>query len=152
MQMQFNFQECSLVGEITIDYKLRTNPSVCIKSSSDAFDQMKTLFTRMDYKEELFILMLNRANHVLGYSKISEGGSSGTVVDIKIVFQHALLAHASSIIVAHNHPSGNLKPSEADIVTTRKMKEAGKLLDIQVFDHLIITRSGYHSLADSGQM
>jgi len=152
MQTQINFQESSLVGEIKVDYQLRTNPSVCIKSSEDAHQQLKNLFTRIDYKEEFYILMLNSANQVLGWSKISEGGTSGTVVDIKIVFQHALLAHASSIIVAHNHPSGNLKPSQADIQITRKLKEAGIVLEIPVLDHLIITRSGYHSLADSGQM
>lgn len=152
MQTQFTIQEGSLVGEIKIDYQLRTNPSININSSEAAYQQMKALFTRIDYKEEFYILMMNRANHVLGWSKISEGGSAGTVVDMKIIFQHALLAHASSIIVAHNHPSGNQKPSEADIQITRKMKEAGKVLDIQVLDHLIITRFGYHSLADSGEM
>ncbi len=150
MQTQFNFLECSLVGEIKVDYQLRTNPSTIVKTSNDAYQQLKELFLRVDYKEEFFILLLNRSSHVLGWSKISEGGTSGTVVDIKIVFQHALLAHASSIIVAHNHPSGNLKPSQADIQITRKLVDSGKILDIPVLDHLIITRTGYHSFADCG--
>ena len=96
------------------------------------------------------MLLLNRANNSLGWVKISEGGIAGTVMDIRIILQHALLAHASSIILAHNHPSGNLKPSEQDLRITKIIKEGSKLLDIQLVDHLIITESAFYSFADDG--
>ena len=104
----------------------------------------------MERVEEFMVLCLNRANRVLGYARISSGGISGTIADPKIIFQVALKSNASSIILAHNHPSGNKQPSEADIRLTRKMKDAGVLLDLPVLDHLILTSEGYHSFADEG--
>lgn len=98
--------------------------------------------------EEFKILLLNRNNSVLGIYQISKGGVAGTVVDPKIIFSVALKSLASSIILVHNHPSSNLKPSAADIKITKQLKEAGKLLDIQVLDHLIITAESYFSFAD----
>lgn len=83
---------------------------------------------------------------------MSSGGIAGTVADPKVIFQIALLTNASGIICAHNHPSGNLKPSAGDIVLTKKLVDGGKLLEVQVLDHLIITPTGYHSMADAGQM
>ena len=104
-------------------------------------------------KEEFFILFLNRANKVLGWSRLSIGGMIGTVVDPKIVLCMALLTGANSIVVSHNHPSGNLKPSEADIKLNKQLKEAGKLLEIQLLDHLIIVPDGsFFSFADEGMM
>jgi DNA repair protein RadC len=97
--------------------------------------------------------MLNKANKVLGYSKISSGGISGTLVDPKLIFQTALKANASSIILAHNHPSGNKQPSDADTRITKKCTGAGTLLDITVLDHLIITPDDlYYSYADEGTL
>jgi DNA repair protein RadC len=98
--------------------------------------------------EEFVILCLNRANKVLGYSKISQGGLSGTVADPKVIFQVALKSNASSIILCHNHPSGNTKPSDNDIQLTKKLKKAGEFLELNVLDHLIITSDAYFSFAD----
>ena len=97
-------------------------------------------------------MLLNRANKVLGFSKISSGGTSGTLVDVKIIFQIALKSNASSIILGHNHPSGNLKPSDADIRITRTIKEAGKMMEIPLVDHLILTDENYYSFADEGMI
>lgn len=102
--------------------------------------------------EEFWILLLNRANRIVSRERISVGGVAGTVVDAKMVFQKALQQLASSIILVHNHPSGNLRPSQADLDLTKKLKNAGKVLDIQVLDHLIIAGSSYTSLADEGLM
>lgn len=104
----------------------------------------------ISYKEEFALIMLNQAKKVLGWAKISSGGASATIVDPSMIFQVALLAHADSIILVHNHPSGNLKPSSADINLTKRLKDAGKLLGIQVIDHLIITPSAYTSFMDQG--
>jgi len=89
---------------------------------------------------------------VLGITSISEGGLSGTVVDVRLILATALKAGASSMILCHNHPSGNLKPSEADYKITQKIKDAGETMDIQVLDHLIITGEAYFSFSDEGVM
>ena len=106
----------------------------------------------MNLRESFYALYLNRANKVLGDHLISLGGVSGTVVDPKCVYQVALKAHASSLIVAHNHPSGNKEPSNADLEITRKLKEAGQLLDINLLDHIILLPEGYISMADEGML
>jgi DNA repair protein RadC len=98
------------------------------------------------------VLFLNRANRVMGVYSLSHGGMTGTVADPKLVFIAALKAAACNIILAHNHPSGNLTPSSADISLTEKMVQAGKFLDINVLDHLIVTADGYLSFADDGMM
>ena len=100
--------------------------------------------------EEFWLLILNRANLVIKKEMISRGGVSGTVVDTKIIFKAAIENYASSIIISHNHPSGNLKPSEADIRITKTIKEAGKIMEIPLLDHLIITEEGFYSFADEG--
>ena len=102
--------------------------------------------------EEFWIILLNRANKVLSRHLISKGGQAGTVADPKIIFQTAIENHASSIILAHNHPSGNLKPSQADLDLTKKLRSAGTLLDIAIPDHLIFTDAHYLSFADEGLM
>ena len=98
------------------------------------------------------MLLLNRRNSVLGIVDVSIGGISGTVIDPKVVFVVALKAGASGIILAHNHPSEQLNPSQEDIKLTKKLKEGGKLLDIEVLDHLIISRDSFYSLSDNGMM
>ena len=103
-------------------------------------------------KEEFWIILLNRANRVIKKEQISSGGVSGTVADPKIIFKAALDQYASSVILIHNHPSGNLKPSQADINLTKKMKEAGNLLEIPVLDHIIFSDEGYLSFADEGML
>ena len=145
----------STVDEVSVVYHNSVPPSQRqkINSSRQAFELLRDLWNeQVDLYESFYILMLNRANKVLGYRCISTGGVSGTVVDPKSIFQTALLTNASSLILAHNHPSGNLNPSEADIKITRKLKSAGELLEINVLDHLIIADEGFYSFADEGSI
>lgn len=120
-----------------------------ITSSNDAYQIMAPILTDINH-EEFWVLFLNRSNIVLKKERISIGGISGTVVDSRIIFKKSLDLLASSIILIHNHPSGNLNPSKADISVTNRLKEGGKLLDISVLDHLILTETGYYSFADEG--
>ncbi|MBL4754237.1 MAG: DNA repair protein RadC [Flavobacteriales bacterium] len=120
-----------------------------ITSSRDAYEVLGPRLEDLSH-EEFWILLLNRANMVIGRFEISKGGISGTVADSKIIFKHALENLASAIILCHNHPSGNLQPSESDIKTTEKLKKAGMIMDILILDHIIISDSGYFSLADEG--
>ncbi|WP_207427875.1 DNA repair protein RadC [Pedobacter sp. SYSU D00535] len=120
-----------------------------ITGSRDIYQLLNRYFSDLNH-EEFWILLLNRANGVLSRHLISKGGQSGTIADPKIIFKSALENNAASIILAHNHPSGNLKPSQADISLTRKLREAGSFLDIAVLDHLIFTNSSYFSFADEG--
>jgi len=142
------------VAEVQLVYKTKVKASdrPQIKVSVDAYQilQEHWNYEIIEFIEEFKIILLNRANRVLGIIPISLGGTSGTVVDPKVVFAAAIKSASSQIILVHNHPSGNLKPSEADINLTRKLKEGGKLLDIEVLDHLIITKDGYLSLAEEG--
>lgn len=143
------------VSEIEVVYrnKVRLSERCKIHRSTDCYDLLLKVWSdKIDYCEQFYILLLNRSNTVLGISKISEGGISGTVVDPKKIFQVALKANASNLILAHNHPSGSLKPSEADERITKKLKSAGEFLEITVLDHLIITSEGYYSFADDGQL
>lgn len=122
-----------------------------ITCSRDAYNCIAPILTDLPH-EEFWILLLNRANMVMSRQRISTGGVAGTVVDIKMIFKCALEHTASSIILSHNHPSGNLTPSQADINITKKIKSAGQVLDIGVLDHLIISYTGYYSLADESKM
>ena len=107
----------------------------------------------LDRKTEMFwVIYLNRAHTVIKIHQISQGGVSGTLVDPKLIFKHALELLASAVILVHNHPSGQRKPSQADINLTQKLLTAGKLLEIPVLDHLIFTNSGYFSFADQGML
>lgn len=122
-----------------------------ITSSSQAYKYFLDIYEpgKLAHIEVFYMLLLNRNNKILGVHKVSEGGVAGTVVDPKIIFQSALLANASGIILCHNHPSGNLSPSSQDLDITRKIKEGGKILDISVNDHIIISPEGkYLSFAD----
>ncbi|TKC05596.1 DNA repair protein RadC [Pedobacter polaris] len=122
-----------------------------IDSSRDAYLILKAEFEDLPH-EEFWVLLLNRANFVMSKQFISKGGQSGTVVDPKIIFKIAIENNAASIVLAHNHPSGNLKASSADISITKKLVQSGLLLEIPIYDHLIITDHSYLSLADEGLM
>ncbi|MFY9309989.1 MAG: DNA repair protein RadC [Bacteroidia bacterium] len=122
-----------------------------ITTSADVFDIMRANMVDLPH-EEFWLLILNRANKVIKKELISRGGIAGTVVDNKIIFKTAVEHYASSIIICHNHPSGNLKPSEADIKITKSIKEAGKIMEIPLLDHVIITDTGFYSFADEGLM
>ena len=105
----------------------------------------------MSYVNEVFaVVFMNRANKINHFQVLSSGGISHTIVDPRIIFKRALEVKATSIVLCHNHPSGNLRPSRQDEALTDKLKEAGKLLDIQVVDHLIVSDEGYYSFADEG--
>ena len=106
----------------------------------------------MEHVEFFYVLCLNRANQILGFNQISKGGFTGTIVDVRVIFQIALKACACSIICIHNHPSGSLNPSDADIQVNQKIKQAGEMLDIRLTDSLIITPEKYFSFADEGIM
>ncbi len=142
------------VAEVKLTYRSRVKPSERpqVTSSSDSYRILKETWDtgRLEFVEQFKVLLLNRANRVLGIYELSTGGVAGTVADPKLVFVAALKACASAIILCHNHPSGNTKPSAADLQLTKKMKQAGEVLDIAVLDHIILTSESYYSLADEG--
>lgn len=142
--------------EISIKYKgTKKTELKKVTSSRDAYDVCKLLYSEntFDWVEEMMLICLNRANKVIGYYRISKGGISGTVADPKVIFTIALnCAGTSSIILSHNHPSGNTKPSDSDISITNKIKDAGKLLDISLLDHIIVTEDNYYSFADDDKL
>jgi DNA repair protein RadC len=120
-----------------------------ISCSKDVADIFQPLLSDLQH-EEFWILFLNRSNKVISRMKLSQGGISGTVTDVRMVMKKAIESLASGIIVCHNHPSGNLNPSESDTKITQKIKEAGGILDIQLLDHIIIGENKYYSFTDSG--
>ncbi len=122
-----------------------------ITTSQDAFGFIQPLIEDLSH-EEFWVLYLNRSNKVVDTKKISQGGISGTVIDVRIILKHAIELLASSIIICHNHPSGNLQPSDSDNQITTKIREASKYLDIQILDHLIIAGQNYYSYADEGML
>ena len=120
-----------------------------IKSSNDAFQLLSPMMGDLPH-EEFWIVMLNRANKIITRYNVSKGGLTGTVIDVRLILKKALEVYAASMIISHNHPSGNLSPSDADIKITKKIKEAGQIMDIPVLDHIIVTDNGYFSFADEG--
>ena len=120
-----------------------------VRSSKDAHDIMKPILEDLSH-EEFWIMFLNRSNKIIGKIKISQGGISGTVTDMRLIMKRAIEFLASGLIVCHNHPSGNNRPSESDIQITQKIREAGALMDIQLLDHIIIADQDYYSFADDG--
>jgi DNA repair protein RadC len=120
-----------------------------IHSSRDAFTIMQPIMGDLMH-EEFWILLLNRSNRLIEVLRTSQGGISGTVTDIRMILKNAILHSASSMVLCHNHPSGNLKPSKADMEITKKMTEASKLMDIKVLDHIIMADRNYFSFADEG--
>lgn len=128
---------------------LRERPR--ITCSRDAFNAIATRLTDLHH-EEFWLLLLNRSNEVFGRERISVGGSSATVVDLKMVFKAALDARATGMIAIHNHPSGNLEPSRADVELTKRLKQGGQIFDLPLLDHLIVSERGYYSFADEGEL
>jgi DNA repair protein RadC len=144
--------EDSQVAEITVSYKPKAGKKPVIVTSLDAFNIFRELYSpdTIYLQEQVSVLYLNRSNKVLGHYKASVGGITGTVADIRLILGVALKCTACSLILCHNHPSENIKPSRQDEDLTRKIKEAAKFMDIQVTDHLIITLQEYYSFADEG--
>lgn len=122
-----------------------------ISSSKDAFDLMKPILEDLSV-EQFWAVYLNNANKVLSQQKISEGGMTATIVDIRLILKRALELNATALVLCHNHPSGALNPSEADVSLTEKVKKAAKLMDIQLLDHIIVTDQSYFSFADQGRI
>lgn len=131
--------------------KAEDAPLKKLVTSRDVFEYIKADMMDLGH-EEFWVIYLNRANTVKRKLKISEGGISGTVADSRIIFKHALEEMASSIVLVHNHPSGNMTPSPEDILLTRKIIEAGRLLNISIIDHIIVSNNSYYSFADSGKI
>lgn len=142
------------INEIQIKYSNQQSLRIKLNQSKEVYETVKKSWNMdtIEIQEEFKVLLLNRYNELLGIYPLSKGGSSGTIVDAKLVYSVALKANASNIIFIHNHPSGNIKPSESDIRLTEKLKKGGELLDIMVIDHIIISKDTYYSLADHRDM
>ena len=142
------------IAEVELIYKSKVKASERpkISHSRDAYIIFKDNWdeNKIELQEQFKVMFLNKANKVLGIYEVSTGGMTGTVADPKLIFAAALKISACSILLVHNHPSGNLKPSKQDEELTHKIKEGGKLLDIQLLDHLIISNEGYLSMQDEG--
>lgn len=137
--------------EVTYRNPVKISERAKITSSKIAEQLLREVWSdNMEFCESFYLICLNRSSRVLGWLKISQGGLSGTVVDIRHVFSIALKSNSAAILVAHNHPSANLQPSESDIQITRKIKQAGILLEIPLIDHIILTKDGFYSFADEG--
>ncbi len=144
----------SQVSKVELIYKSKVKASQRpkISSSRDCHDILRSLWddSKIGLVEEFKILFLNQSNKVVGFLEVSQGGVTGTVADPRIILAAALQVVACNIVLAHNHPSGNLKPSKADEELTSKIREAARYLDIKVIDHLILNDEGYYSFADEG--
>jgi len=149
--LKFAFNQ---VAEVELMYKSKVKASERpkISHSKDAYIIFKDTWdeNKIELQEQFKVMLLNKANKVLGIYEVSTGGMTGTVADPKLIFAAALKAGATSIMLVHNHPSGNLKPSRQDEDLTHKIKQGGKLLDIVLLDHLIISNEGYFSMQDEG--
>lgn len=142
------------ISEIQISYRPAIGNKPIIVSALDAYLELIEFFPQdtIALQEKFVAMYLNRANRVLGVYELSTGGMTGTVADIRLVLSVALKVAATGIIIAHNHPSGNMKPSAADIELTKRIKEGAKILDIKLLDHLIVSPEcmKYYSFADEG--
>jgi len=148
--------KCPMMAEVEIIYKSKTKRDerpVCTRSS-DIYKYLLSIWNhnKIDYVEEMVIVCFNSRNQAIGWAKIASGSGTGVVCDPKLIFQVALLHNASNIAIAHNHPSGDRYPSEADKSITKKIHQAGKILDIRLLDHLVITEETYYSFADEGHL
>jgi DNA repair protein RadC len=154
MEQLLNLTALTTVAEVELIYKSRVKPSERPLANSSGRCYQLLLQTwdenNIDFVEQFKVLLLNRCNRVLGILELSTGGVTGTVADVRLVMTAALKANAVAVILSHNHPSGNLKPSRPDTELTAKIEEAGKYLDIQVLDHVIVTSESYYSFADEG--
>ncbi|WP_412987691.1 JAB domain-containing protein [Pontimicrobium sp. IMCC45349] len=142
------------IAEIKLSYSNNQEDEIKITGSESAYKILLENWNHdtLELQEEFKAILLNRANRVLGIYNLSKGGVTGTVVDIKLLLASAIKSNSSNIIVSHNHPSGNLKPSQADLNLTKKIKEACKYFDITLLDHIIVSKKGYYSFTDSGDL
>ena len=154
MEQMKNQPAWAQVTEVELVYKAEIKPSErpVIKSSRDAYDVFLKVWdeNKISFQEEFKVLLLNQANQVIGVYNASMGGITGTVADPRLILAAAIKGLSVSLVLGHNHPSSNLKPSRADEELTNKIKEAAKYHDIKVLDHIIVTTEGYYSFADEG--
>ena len=153
-QSAMQFPEWTRVAEVELVYKTKVKASERpkITSSKDIYNILRQVWdeNKIELLEQFKVVFLNRNHRVLGIYEVSSGGVSGTVADAKLIFMAALKINACTLIISHNHPSGNLCPSEADKKLTQRIKEAALLLDILLLDHIILTNEGYYSFANEG--
>jgi DNA repair protein RadC len=153
-QMTTQFPEWTRVAEVELIYKTKIKASERpkISSSKDIYGLLKQIWdeNKMEMQEQFKVILLNRGNRVIGVYQASTGGICGTVADPRLILAAAIKSLAVAVVLSHNHPSGNLKPSRADEELTRKIKEAARYHDVQVLDHVIVTTEGYYSFADEG--
>jgi len=142
------------VSEIEVTYNTGNTPKIKIKSGEDAYHVLLDSWNlnTLELQEEFKVILLNRINEVLGIYPLSKGGITGTVVDQRLIFAVALKCNATGIILCHNHPSGNLKPSDADITLTKRIKKCADFMDITLIDHLIITKNNFYSFSTEGKL
>lgn len=151
-----NIEKSPSLSEVEISYKTKVKAKnrVKITKSQDLYEVLKNIYNpnTVEHHEEAVIILLNRGMQVLGWAKISQGGITHAIVDPRIVFQHAILANASAVVLSHNHPSGLTQPSTQDRDLTKKLVQGGKLLEIELIDHIIYTENGYYSFADEAEI
>lgn len=142
------------VAEVTLQYKPTCKKQGKVISSDEAYNIFLPTFREgtMEYREYAKVLYLNQASEVIAYNTVSEGGLTETAVDVRMILQGALLTNATQIILAHNHPSGNLKPSSQDDMLTRKVQKACEVMRVHFTDHLILSADGYYSYRDEGRI
>jgi len=147
--------QLSVLNEIQVTYssKIKSSERIKISNSESASAVLRSIWSdKIEIQEEFNVLLLNRNNDLLGWFNVAKGGMASTIVDPKIIFSVALKCNAHGIILCHNHPSGNLLPSEADKTLTEKLKKGAQLLEILILDHIILTSESYYSFADGGKM
>ena len=141
------------ISEYSLKYTKSEIQKTKVTTSESASNVIRQFyFDDINIYESFFILLLNRANNTTGFAKISQGGTAGTVVDIKIIAKYAVDSLSPNVIICHNHPSGNKQPSDADLNITKRIKDALLLLDIKLIDHIIITENDFYSFADNGNL
>jgi DNA repair protein RadC len=141
---------CELEVRYSPNIKFEDRP--LISCTQDAYAFALEYCKEIEFAEGFYVMLLNRANRLLGIRKVSSGGLTSTIVDVRLIFSIALKGLATSIIVFHNHPSGNVQPSDNDDAVTQKIFDAGKIMDIQLSDHLIISPHKYYCYAESGRL
>jgi len=148
-------QDISHISEVSVMYKTKVKPSdrECLRSSHDSHNVLRMFYNELgmiEQKEIFSVLLIDKGNKVLGFLKVSEGSAVATVVDVQYILRASILSGASQLIICHNHPSGNMKPSQADLDITTKLKQACILLEIKLLDHIILSpeENEYYSFAD----
>ena len=142
------------VSEVKITYESNNTrkKKVKVNTSAKMYALMLKNWEQIEYRESFKILLLDVSKQALGINTVAMGGLSESTVDVRMILQGALLANAKEIVACHNHPSGNMRPSRDDDIVTMKIREASKIIDIKLIDHLIITKDGYYSYADAGRL